>query len=80
MLTVHDIAEQLAISEAVVYGWVSAGLPHYRLGSVGRRGAIRVAEADLAAWIEGRKHQKRQEPIKSPPRRRPKLRHLVLPS
>jgi excisionase family DNA binding protein len=78
MLTVKDIAERLKISEAVVYGWCGQGLTHYRMGAKGRRGCIRIAEADLAAWLEKLKTQKGQEDVKPPaPKIQPlKLHHL----
>ncbi len=82
MLTVKQIAEQLKVSSAVVYGWVSSGmLACYRLGAKGCRGAIRVAEADLEAFLAGQKRGgQRQNPPPAPRAASPiKLRHLQLP-
>jgi excisionase family DNA binding protein len=81
VLTVKQIAKQLNVSGATVYGWVMSGaLACYRLGAKGRRGAIRVAEADLVAFLESLKTQRGQQAVKPPaPRRKIKLQHLQLP-
>ncbi len=51
LLTVREVAERLAVSTATVYAPVERGeLPHVRVSN-----AIRVAPADLAAFIEGRR-------------------------
>jgi excisionase family DNA binding protein len=52
LLTVAEAAERTGVSESLVYAWCSGGqLPHFRLGNAGRRGAIRIAEADLDALL-----------------------------
>ena len=62
MLSVAQAAERLSVSPALVYGWCNAGvITHHRLGLPGRRGCIRIAEADLDAFIAGRKREGRQE-------------------
>jgi excisionase family DNA binding protein len=82
MLSVKQIAESLKISAGIVYGWVASGaLGHFRLGGKGRRGAIRVAEADLEVFLASQKREGQQEaPLPPPavPRPKPKLRHLSL--
>ena len=76
-LTVTQAALLLNICESVVYGWCGNGLPHYRFGL--GRGTIRIAEADLAAWVQSLKTQKGQETKKSPVPKCPiKLKHLEL--
>ncbi len=51
LLTVREVAERLAVSTATVYALVERGeLPHVRVSN-----AIRVAPADLAAFIEARR-------------------------
>jgi hypothetical protein len=56
--------KELNISQAIVYGWISAGLlACYRFGAKGRRGAIRVAEADLAALLESLRKRNRQQEV-----------------
>ena len=77
-LSVRQAAQMANVSPATVYAWVSEGLPHYRVGRKGRRGAIRIAEADLDAFLAGLKRGGRQE---VPPPPRPNalvLTHLVL--
>jgi excisionase family DNA binding protein len=65
MLTVKQVAAQLGISAGLVYAWVETGmLACCRFGRKGRRGAIRITEADLAAWIESLKTQKEQPAVK----------------
>lgn len=82
MLTVKQVAMQLNVSAAIVYGWVAVGsLICCRLGAAGRRGCIRVAEADLAAFIESLKTKKGQEAKKptAPKTAKSKpLKHLKL--
>jgi excisionase family DNA binding protein len=56
MLTIKQVAERLNVSASIVYGWVATGLlAAYRLGAAGRRGCIRIAEADLNALLESLK-------------------------
>jgi hypothetical protein len=46
----------------MVYGWCASGrLPHFRLGSKGRRGCIRIAEADFNAFLATQKRDKQEE-------------------
>jgi len=80
---VKQVAERLQISEGVVYGWIASGvLGHFRLGGKGRRGAIRIAEADLEAFLAKQKREGRQEIVPPPgpnaSRPKPKLKHLSL--
>ena len=74
-LTVKQVAERLGISEALVYVWIEGGdLPCYRLGGKGKRGTIRVAEADLTAFLEARKSKAERAAAASvSPPRPPKL-------
>lgn len=51
MLTVKQVAERLAVSQTCVYQLIATGkLACHRIG-IGR-GAIRVGEDDLAAFVE----------------------------
>jgi excisionase family DNA binding protein len=53
MLTTKQAAERAGVSPALVYAWCREGrLPHMRLGRTGKRGAIRIAEADLDALLQ----------------------------
>jgi excisionase family DNA binding protein len=72
-LTVRQVAERLQVSTAVVYQ-LCAGrkLVHHRVGS--GRGTIRIAEEDLAAFVEGCK----VEP--HPPANAGALKHIRTPS
>jgi excisionase family DNA binding protein len=65
MLTVAEVAKRLNVSQALVYGWVESGmLGHFRLGCRGKRGAIRVDEADLQTFLA---NQKREDKILGQP-------------
>lgn len=75
MLTVKRAAAQAGVCQTVVRRWIAAGLlPHYRLGSPGRRGGIRVAEADLDALLASRKAGAVAPP--PPPVKRTPLKHI----
>jgi len=66
MLTVKQAATTAGVSAGLVYIWVESGvLPHYRLGRPGTRGAIRIGETDLFAFLESAKHEKK--PNSTPP-------------
>ena len=78
MLTVAQVADRLGVCRSLVYSWVDAGqLPHYRMGAAGKRGGIRIEEADLEAFlatkrVEGCKMFVEPSPSSS------RLRHLSL--
>lgn len=56
MLTVKQVAERLRISASLVYGWCEDHvLPHYRMGSKGKRGKILIEETVLDAFLKSRK-------------------------
>jgi excisionase family DNA binding protein len=81
LLKVEQAAEYLAVSTALIYQLCASGrLPHVRLGKPGRRGCIRLAAADLEAFLAAQKRQKPEEPAKSAPRREVVLHHLTMPS
>jgi excisionase family DNA binding protein len=62
MLTVRQVAERLNVADSLVYGWCHSGqLAHLRLGSKGKRGCIRILEADLEAFLAGVRREVRQE-------------------
>jgi len=81
MLTVKECALRAGVSAALVYDWITSRcLPHFRLGAKGRRGAIRIAEADLAAFLESMKVGVQAVQTPTPrPARKLKLKHLTLP-
>jgi len=79
MLTVNEIAKRLNVCPSLVYGWVESGmLSHFRLGCRGKRGAIRVDEADLQAFLAMQKREGRQDHLPSHPKPRSKsaFKHL----
>lgn len=80
MFTVKQVAEQLNISATCVYQLVSTGkLACHRIG-IGR-GAIRVSEDDLRAFISASRNESEHLPP-SPSQRLPSVRefkHLRLP-
>ena len=72
MLTVADVAKRLRCSPSLVYALIARGrLAHHRLGL--GRGAIRVTEAQLAAFLEG-------TAITPAPSQPEELRHIRSPS
>ena len=74
MYRVPDVAKQLNCSISTVYGLVDAGkLVAYRIGL--GRGALRIAESDLATFLETCRTQKVEGVCKLP---RPRLRHIRL--
>jgi excisionase family DNA binding protein len=82
MLSVKQAAARAAVSPGLIYELCACGeLPHVRLGRPGKRGCIRIAEADLNAYLASRKRERRQpKPPPSPNPQPIKLRHLHLPS
>ena len=77
--TVKQAAAKLCVSPALIYGWVTSGmLPCYRLGANGRRGAIRIAETDLEAFLSSMKQEGRQGLPPAPAPRTVTLKNLRL--
>ena len=53
MLSVKQASIRLGVSEALIYDWCSSGLlAHFRFGSRGKRGGIRIAETDLEVFMQ----------------------------
>ena len=71
MLTPKQAAERLGVSDSLVYEWCAQGLlKHYRFGGKGRRGCIRIEEAELEDFLA----RSRQE---APPQAEfPPLKHI----
>ena len=72
LLSVKQAGERAGVSSSLVYQWCADGrLRHYRFGGKGKRGCIRIDEADLEDFLTSC----RQEPAapKSPP-----LKHIKL--
>ena len=80
MLTVKSAAGVAGVCLSVVYAWIQSGrLPHYRLGRPGFRGAIRIAEADLAAFLASLKQETRpEEKLPAPTKKKSTFRHLKI--
>jgi excisionase family DNA binding protein len=81
LLTPKQVASKFNVSLALVYAWLASGaLTCYRLGAAGKRGCIRVAESDLAAFLESLKTQKgpKAKPPAPPKSPRIKLQNLKL--
>jgi excisionase family DNA binding protein len=82
-LTVKAAAQLAGVCPGLVYIWVQSGvLAHYRVGRPGTRGAIRVAEADLHAFLASLKKETRPEespPAPKPAKRKSAFRHIVVP-
>jgi predicted site-specific integrase-resolvase len=80
MLNVKAAADRAGISPALLYIWIEEGLlPHFRLGKPGTRGAIRIAEADLDAYLASLKRgEQPKESVPPAPKRKITLKHLRL--
>ena len=71
MLTPKQVAARVGVSDSLVYEWCAHGLlKHYRFGSKGRRGCIRIEEVDLDAFLAARVHKVRPQ--------MPPLKHISL--
>lgn len=52
LLTVQQVAIVANVSAQLVYSWCNSGqLAHLRLGTPGKRGTIRIEEADLLDYL-----------------------------
>ena len=73
MLTPKQVAARVGVSDSLVYDWCAQGLlKHYRFGGKGRRGCIRIEEADLDAFLAACLHEVRPQ---VPPLKHIKLNH-----
>lgn len=77
LLTVRQVADRLGLSQSSVYQLIeSRQLAHHRLGT--NKGAIRVSEADLLAYLNacrestGTQRRKERRPVRAT------LKHLKL--
>jgi excisionase family DNA binding protein len=76
-LTVHEVADRLRVSHSSVYLLVESGrMAHHRIGA--RRGAIRISEDDLAAYLAENRQGQRSESPPAPPISLPTLKHIKL--
>jgi excisionase family DNA binding protein len=70
-VTVRQAAARLEVSVSTVYSLVAAGkLRCYRIGN--GRGAIRIDEVHIGAFLSGAEPIARREPI----RQMPRLKHI----
>ncbi len=70
-MTVKEAARRLGLSPSLIYQLCNERLlPHYRLGGKGKRGAIRIEEADLSAFLASCRQEAKSEV--------PPLRHIHL--
>lgn len=70
-MTVKEAARRVGVSESLVYEWVNSGLlAHFRFGRKGKRGSIRIEEADLSAFLASCRQEAKPEV--------PPLRHIHL--
>jgi excisionase family DNA binding protein len=61
-MRVKDAAEQLQVSDSLVYEWCRAGiLRHDRYGKPGNRGTIRIEESDLLEFREKMRQQRQSK-------------------
>jgi hypothetical protein len=79
VLTVKAAAARACVCEKLVRGWITSGqLPHFRVGSSGKRGKILIEVADLDVLLESFKVAGRASMPASKSARTVKLRHLKL--
>ena len=75
-LTPKQAAERAVVSLSMVYQWCQDGvLVHYRFGRPGKRGRIRIEDADLMS--SSRRARKKGERLAAPPLA---LKHIRLVS
>lgn len=73
--TVQEAAESLRISKEVLYRIIQAGdLTAMRIGTGKGRSILRIAEADLAAYVEKARGQSDAKPVRAG--KRMALKHL----
>ena len=76
-LTVREAADRLRISPSSVYLLIEQGrLAHHRVGA--RRGAIRINETDLTAYLAACRQELNTNAPPPLPVARPKLKHIKL--
>lgn len=77
MLTVKAAAERMGVSDSLVYELCACGsLPHVRIGRPGSRGCIRIAVADIDAFLARQK----VSGTAPPPNQRKVFKHVVIPA
>ena len=60
MITVKQAAARIGVSGSLVYAWCHSGaLKHCRFGRPGKRGCIRIDEADFDAFMAGCQQEER---------------------
>ena len=75
MLKPTDLAERLNVSLSTIYGLIESGkIACHRIGL--GRGAVRVSEHDLTAYLESCRHEVQAAPARKPHRSR--LKHIQL--
>ena len=76
-LTVPEVASRLHISVSSVYLLIENGhLAHHRFGA--RRGAIRISEVDLDAYLTECREDRSGKRVARPPFTPSKLKHIKL--
>lgn len=80
LLTVKAAAAKAGVCASIVYGWVGRKLlPHFRLGTPGKRGKIAIAAEDLDAFLQARRVGAEQpKPAPAPKPQAVRLEHLRL--
>lgn len=75
MLSAKQAAQRAGVSVSLIYAWCAAGiLRHSRFGRPGRRGTIRVEEADLGSFLDNCRQEQRPAAAALPA-----LKHITLP-
>lgn len=75
VLKPRELAERLKVSLSTVYGLIDAGkIACHRIGC--GRGAVRISEEDLAAYLESCRRGPKTGPVRK--LHRPRLNHIKL--
>jgi excisionase family DNA binding protein len=81
-VTVSEAAKHACVCESIVRSWVASGkLPHSRVGTLGKRGKIVIAEEDLDGFLANFKVGKKepqQKAATAPTPITPQYRHVRL--
>jgi hypothetical protein len=77
-VTVSEAAIHACVCESIVRSWVASGqLPHSRIGTLGKRGKIVIAEEDLDGFLANFKIAKKgPAPVKTSAVRKSTYQHL----
>lgn len=81
LLKVGTIADLCGVSVRTIYRWIDReGLPVHRIPGAGLRPILRIAEADLTAWLSRHRHDPEVEDAAGPQTMTLDGMHYISPS